>query len=324
MAVYSMYESNSSSFSDLLTNIKNALVDKGWVVDEDDITNNLSLSVHVNNSNCYFTIRKLNAPYYDTKFLCIEVNTGFKTGQLFKTFSIYEAGYSTYYDLHLLQMDKAFIFANSKHCIVIQYGNLLYNPDLGNDVPNKTDIGKFCLFYSFGQLDIPVSTLQGNYYIGVSGQPHYIFGGDTYPTQLWPLYIFLTYYENSKTTFTFGSSGNFPWFKYGRKVYEGGITNYGIGEPASHGYPIYTCASFQFSRLHLFSVPLFSYYTPDGNVYYRHPIAESPFYFCKYLNSNFFNRTITYNSRVFKVYPIDQVFANGIWGIAIEVDNVTP
>jgi len=336
--VFNYYAFGTSDIDDILYNLKDKLSENGWTIDYDKISSEGKLAVHVPDTECYYTIEK-NSNYQvlgtgnTTKHFhpySITGNTGVDSG------TWYEPNLATYDDRidppsTYFVITNSYCLANSKFCVLILEGYTYVHPDY-----------PYLMYYMFGQLEIPNENLQGNFlwitpakayynhsWYEIGYQPGYQIGiryKDTFnkpwdtmkaistnTTLAYDCFWGLRYYTRSY------NEGSFP-----ESIYSG------YGNPYSNwDSPSYELAPwlekqpYQFGRLYLRTLIVYHKYEQDG-VTYIHPIAETPFYICKYKGIEWHNKTITYNTRKFKVYCMGYKGINyaSNFGIAFEVGNL--
>ena len=325
--VFNYYAFGTSDMDDILYNLKDKLSENGWIIDYDKISTEGKLAFHVVDTQCYYTIEKnpiyqnLDTGEADSHYhpYNIHGNTGVDTGTWYNPTLGYEGGRKSYFII-----TNSYCLVNSQFCILILEGRSYHQSDCYH-----------CIFYMFGQLEIPNEDQQGNFLWVTPSYSNYNPGEWSY-FGCCPGYQIGVYYKD-----TFCKPDNIEpdaenyYCRCGRSFY--GLlyryTFYGescCGNPDCGHCSYYDTRNqlaglpaqpYQFGRLYLRTLIIYHKYEQDG-VTYIHPIAETPFYLCKYRGIEWYNKTITYNTRKFKVFPLVTInFANE-FGIAFEVGNL--
>lgn len=316
--VFNYYAFGTSDINDILYNLKDKLSENGWTIDYDKISSEGKLAFHVTDTQCYFTFY-ISPNYQDlgenkeNHFhpYAISANTGVDTGNWYSpvlSYPIPTTGYSSYF-----VTTNSYCLANSKFCILILEGYTYHNPDY-----------TYCTIYMFGQLDIPNEDLQGGFVWVV---PTYCGTTERDRIGIGPSYQIGTYYKDTFCKPNTIESSTFKYF-YGLEYFYYGLERtypeqQGAGYSVIGELPALIAQPYQFGRLYLRTLIIYHKYEQDG-VTYIHPIAETPFYLCKYRGIEWYNKTITYNTRKFKVYPLagQGIAYTSNYGIAFEVGNL--
>jgi len=312
--VYNYYAFGTSDRNAILYNLRDRLSENGWAIDYDQIDTTGRLAVHVPDTQCYFTIYK-NANYANLSLgncyppFLITANTGVDSGTWFApSYPGSEPRFHTYFVI-----TNSFCFVNNKACVLILEGYQYYRPSY-----------PFCFFYMFGQLNIPVEgETQGAFLFVVPfASSNERFGLLTTGFRL--------YYKNSVSSsawlvgddsFFYGLA--YRWADYWFDCYLTYPVQYDYSYGAYTRLPSLHYQPYQFGRLYLRTLLVYARYTLDS-VQYTHPIAETPFYLCEYRGIEWYNKTITYNTRKFKIFPLSGPGINYVhnYGVAFEVGNL--
>ena len=333
--VLNYYTFGTSDIDDILYNLKDKLSENGWTIDYDKISTEGKLAFHVTDTQCYYTIRK-NPDYAildqnkESHFhpYLITGNTGVDTGTWYEPTlgdEIYESN-SSYFVI-----TNSYCLTNDKFCSLILEGYSYRQSDY-----------PFCLFYMFGQLEIPNENQQGNFL--------WVTPASGYEDGSWrrlgcdPSNQLGVYYKDTLCKPGTIESYDDGYLFYGLgfkciseyekdypvsfdKCFYGYLfnnSNYWTNPPSDCDYlPFLGIQPYQFGRLYLRTLIVYHKYELSG-VTYIHPIAETPFYLCKYRGIEWYNKTITYNTRKFKVYPLGHKGINyeHEFGVAFEVGNL--
>ena len=330
--VFNYYAFGTSDMDDILYNLKDKLSENGWTIDYDKISTEGKLAFHVTDTQCYYTIRKnpnyQNLDNYDSHYHPYEIdgNTGVDTGNWYSPTYCKVSGSSASYFV----ITNSYCLVNSKFCILILEGYTYTQSDY-----------PYLMYYMFGQLEIPNESQQGNflwitpayaykdfsdyfgcnpanqigvYYKDTFCKPHTI---ETYSKGF--LFYGLCYDCVSRYEKDFPASIQRSYYGY---LFNN--SNNWIDPPSGCNYlPFLGIQPYQFGRLYLRTLIVYHKYEQDG-IIYIHPITETPFYLCKYRGIEWYNKTITYNTRKFKVYPLAGKGINyaSEFGIAFEVGNL--
>jgi len=330
--VLNYYAFGTSDIDDILYNLKDKLSENGWTIDYDKISSEGKLAFHVTGTQCYYTIEK--TPNYQNLIdeehfhpYLIKGNTDVDAGTWYEpTLGLLQ--YSSDYSYFVIT--NSYCLTNSKFCVLILEGYTYHLPD-----------NPYCMFYMFGQLEIPNENLQGNFLWVVPSYAVYIstshyFGclpSNQIGVRYKDTFCKPNYIEDPDEIFNaihyidanIGEK-DYP-SDWQRRVYYGyyqGDSRYWTGGYSGYLYvPFLQIQPYQFGRLYLRTLIIYHKYEQDG-VTYIHPIAETPFYFCKYRGIEWYNKTLTYNTRKFKVYPLAGKGINyaSEFGIAFEVGNL--
>jgi len=333
--VLNYYAFGTSDIDDILYNLKDRLSENGWTIDYDKISTEGKLAFHVTDTQCYYTIRK-NPDYAildqnkESHFhpYLITGNTGVDTGTWYEPTlgdEIYESN-SSYFVI-----TNSYCLTNDKFCSLILEGYSYKQSDY-----------PFCLFYMFGQLEIPNEDQQGNFLWVTPASGEGIYGtrmlgcdpsnqvGVYYKDTLCKpktiesysygyLFYGLCYKYLSKDEANYPSN---PYYNYYGYLLNN--SNYWTNPSSNYKYlPFLGIQPYQFGRLYLRTLIVYHKYELSG-VTYIHSVAETPFYLCKYRGIEWYNKTIAYNTRKFKVYPLAGKGINyaSEFGIAFEVGNL--
>jgi len=321
--VFNYYAFGTSDIDDILYNLKDKLSENGWTIDYDKISTEGKLAFHVTDTQCYYTIYKasnyqnLDETYDHFHPYKIDANTGVDSGTWYSpTLSRETASYRSYFDI-----TNSYCLTNSKFCILILEG---YTHNY-SDYPHL-------VYYMFGQLEIPNENQQGNflwvtpaysYYVGM-GCNYYVFGCCP-GTQMGVYYkdTFCkpkTLEDSDDSSYGLSYEYTFMHEKYYPAEYNYNYHSYYSVTDKLPGLP---AQPYQFGRLYLRTLIVYHKYEQDG-IIYIHPITETPFYLCKYRGIEWYNKTLTYNTRKFKVYPLAGKGINytSEFGVAFEVGNL--
>jgi len=311
--VFNYYTFGTSNIDDILYNLKDKLSENGWTIDYDKISSEGKLAIHIPDTECYYTISKspnYQDPSGDNHFLpyTVSANRAVDTDTWWNPTLSYSNFGETYF-----VVTNSYGLINSKMCVLILEGYTETLPDY-----------PYCSYYIFGQLEIPNENLQGNYlfitpirqdssnssfglYIGramkvyyqntacspadIEGNDHYLYG------------LIYQYYSTHD-----------KYYPADNITSDYDVTNKLPGLPSQ---------PYQFGRLYLRTLIVYHKYEQDSTTYI-HPIGETPFYLCKYRGTEWYNKTLTYNTRKFKVYPLAGKGINyeSEYGIAFEVGNL--
>jgi len=329
--VFNYYAFGTSDIDDILYNLKDKLSENGWAIDYDKISTEGKLAFHVTDTQCYYTIKK-NSDYqnlgaFDNHFhpYLIDANTDIDTGNWYSPLLSREAsGHRSYFVI-----TNSYCLVNSKFCVLLLEGYTYHQPDY-----------PYLMYYMFGQLEIPNEELQGNF-LWVTPAYAYYYNG--YWSGCHPGYQVGVYYKDTLCKpATIEDYDNLFYGvcyeytnRYGENDYpaEADHSYYGYlnnnsnawnNPSSSYKYlPFLGIQPYQFGRLYLRTLIVYHKYEQDG-VTYIHPIAETPFYLCKYRGIEWYGKTLTYNTRKFKVYPLAGKGINyaSEFGIAFEVGNL--
>ena len=321
--VFNYYAFGTSDIEDILYNLKDKLSANGWTIDYDKISTEGKLAFHVTDTQCYYTIYK--APNYqnldeDNHYhpYLIDANTDVDSGTWYSpTLSCASSSRASYFVI-----TNSYCLTNSKFCVLILEGYTYHNPDYSH-----------CVYYFFGQLEIPNESQQGNFlWVTPSHTNHY--PGSCYYFGCAPSNQIGVYYKDTSChpeTIEPDSGTNKDDYKTFYGLYYRYVfcdeNNYGnldsdyVYYDTSNELPGLPAQSYQFGRVYLRTLIVYHKYELS-EITYIHPIAETPFYLCKYRGVEWYNKTLTYNTRKFKVYPLILIdFANE-FGIAFEVGNL--
>jgi len=329
--VLNYYAFGTSDMDDILYNLKDKLSENGWTIDYDKISTEGKLAFHVTDTQCYYTIYK--APDYQNLSVMdnhyhpylIDANTDVDTGNWYSPLLSREDGCCRSYFV----ITNSYCLVNNKFCVLLLEGYTYHQPDY-----------PYIMYYMFGQLEIPNENLQGNF-LWVT--PAYAFASNGYYNGCHPGYQVGVYYKDTfckpstiedENNLFYGVCYEYT-HRYGEDDYPASAERsyYGYlynnsnnwNNPSSdYKYlPFLGIQPYQFGRLYLRTLIVYHKYEQDG-VTYIHPIAETPFYLCKYKGIEWYNKTITYNTRKFKVYPLAGKGINyaSEFGIAFEVGNL--
>ena len=334
--VLNYYAFGTSDIDDILYNLKDKLSENGWTIDYDKISTEGKLAFHVTDTQCYYTIYKapdyqnLSEVYNHFHPYLIDANTDVDSGNWYSP----TLGYEPVTDARsYFVITNSYCLTNSKFCILILEGYTYHQPDY-----------PYCMFYMFGQLEIPNELQQGNFLWVVPSYFYWIYRhiGCCPSLQLG------VYYKNTfcKPSTIEEPDRLFYGLEYISGEYDDCCSRGEATFPASlhensYGYlygnsnnwnnpsssckylPFLGIQPYQFGRLYLRTLIIYHKYEQDG-VTYIHPIAETPFYLCKYRGIEWYNKTITYNTRKFKVYPLagQGIAYTSNYGIAFEVGNL--
>jgi len=327
--VFNYYAFGTSDIDDILYNLKDKLSANGWTIDYDKISTEGKLAVHVPDTECYYTIEKnpnyqvLGTGNYTKHFhpYLIKGNTGVDSGTWYEqpNITVYDDSDGSSYFV----ITNSYCLANSKFCTLILEGYTYPNSDY-----------PYLMYYMFGQLEIPNESLQGNF-LWMSPDNYYYDG--TYYIGYKPGYqLRVRYKDTVNKASDVSENTNYFWglkyftYSYNEKPFPSNLKACEYGDP----YPNWENSSYQtapwlekqpyqFGRLYLRTLIVYHKYELSG-VTYIHPIAETPFYICKYKGIEWHNKTITYNTRKFKVYCMGYKGINyaSNFGIAFEVGNL--
>ena len=322
--VFNYYAFGTSNIDDVLYNLKDKLSENGWTIDYDKIFSEGKLAFHVTDTQCYYTIYKapnyqnLSENYDHYHPYKVDANTGVDTGTWYSPTLSYQGSADASYFV----VTNSYCIVNSQFCVLILEGYTYHQPDYSH-----------CVFYMFGQLEIPNENQQGNFLWVVPSYSNRYPGGNVFfgcaPSNQLKVY----YKDTSCCPETIEpDSGN---HNSSYKTFYGLHYRYIFYNEDNYGNPdqSYSCydvtnklpglpaQSYQFGRLYLRTLIVYHKYEQDS-VTYIQPIAETPFYLCKYKGIEWYNKTLTYNTRKFKIYPLVVAdFANE-FGIAFEVGNL--
>lgn len=328
--VFNYYAFGTSDMDDILYNLKDKLSTNGWTIDYDKISTEGKLAFHVTNTQCYYTIRKnpdyqnFDNPYSHYHPYEMDGNTGIDTGTWYSPQLCNQSSTHASYFV----ITNSYCLTNSKFCILILEGYTYHNPDYPH-----------CLYYFFGQLEIPNENQQGNF-LWITPMYNFIDSFNNFGNE--PALEIGVYYKNTlckpasiedpnilfyglcyeyKTQFEDDYPKNASCYYYGYLYND--RDNWTNPSPSYKYLPFLGIQPYQFGRLYLRTLIVYHKYEQDG-VTYIHPIAETPFYLCKYRGIEWYNKTITYNTRKFKVYPLAGKGINyaSEFGIAFEVGNL--
>jgi len=332
--VFNYYAFGTSNIDDILYNLKDKLSENGWTIDYDKISTEGKLAFHVTDTQCYYTIYKapnyqnLNEAYNHFHPYLVDANTDIDSGNWYSPTLSYEGNPTVYASYFVIT--NSYCLANSKFCTLILEGYTYHNPDYPH-----------CLYYFFGQLEIPNESQQGNFlwitpmysyittYNRFGNEPALEIGVYYKDTLCKPatieepdkLFYGLCYEYKTGVEKDYPKNEDYNYSYYG---YIDNNENSWNNPPSGYKYlPFLGIQPYQFGRLYLRTLIVYHKYEQDG-VTYIHPIAETPFYLCKYRGIEWYNKTITYNTRKFKVYPLAGKGINyaSEFGIAFEVGNL--
>jgi len=318
--VFDYYHLGLTNAAAILSALRDKLIDYGWTIDYDGIDSGDRLTFHVTNTNCYFSLH-LNDLINDgyryfpftlygfldneiTKWIPIS-SISFKNCDLFTrdlNFSSYLQETNPVGDFFIID---SFLLINNKICFIILYG---YSSKCGITKP-------FSEIFGFGQLNIYNESLYGNLFF-VSPFIRRLGSGGVY------------FYVNKSITLFFYYKDKVNNFHYDNFcIYCAKSWSYpcdsGVRAEEVNEFPQLTYQPVQFNRIYLRTLPLISSYSNIDGVNYRHVVGETPFYFCYYPGRKYFNRTIEYGSRKFKIYSNGwRAYEAHNFGIAFEVGNL--
>ena len=331
--VFNYYAFGTSDIDDILYNLKDKLSENGWTIDYDKISTEGKLAFHVTDTQCYYTIRK-NPNYQNLDNATshyhpyeMDGNTGVDTGTWYSPQLCNQTGNNASYFV----ITNSYCLANSKFCVLILEG---YTYHSGSDYPH-------CSYYFFGQLEIPNESQQGNF-LWITPMYNYISTYNRFGNE--PALEIGVYYKDTlckpatieePNILFYGlcyeyktrNERDYPKNELDNYCYYGYLYNKDSNwNNPSSGYkylPFLGIQPYQFGRLYLRTLIVYHKYEQDS-VTYIHPVAETPFYLCKYRGIEWYNETITYNTRKFKVYPLAGKGINyaSEFGIAFEVGNL--
>ncbi len=327
--VFNYYAFGTSNIDDILYNLKDKLSENGWTIDYDKISSEGKLAVHIPDTECYYTIEKnpnyqvLGTGEYTKHFhpYLIKGNTEVDSGTWYEqpNVTFYDSGDNSSYFV----ITNSYCLTNGKFCVLILEGYTYPNSDY-----------PYPMYYMFGQLEIPNENLQGNF---LWLTPDILCSGSYYYTGYRPGHQLRIRYKNTVSkAYDISQSTTCFWGlryftdSYDEKPFPSDLRAYGYGDPyPDWNNPDYEVAPwlekqpYQFGRLYLRTLIVYHKYEQDG-ITYIHPIAETPFYICKYRGIEWYNKTIVYNTRKFKVYCMGYKGINyaSEFGIAFEVGNL--